>query len=121
MNDDIGIQLGERLKLLREAEGLTQAQLAGILGKSVETISNFERGRTIPSVRTLDFLSKKLEVPISDFFDDQPPKKDLAGLSKNESKLKSLLPLLAEDDLELLVSVSGVLETRRRKANSSKD
>ena len=53
---DIGIHIGTRIRAFREARGLTQAQLAQLMRKNVETISNFERGRVVTSIRTLDQL-----------------------------------------------------------------
>jgi len=55
------IQLGERLRTLRVAAGLTQSELAG--GRfSKEYLSQIERGRTRPTVETLDWLAGRLGV-----------------------------------------------------------
>ena len=40
---ELSKNVGRKIKQHREARGLTQVQLASLLGKSVETISNFER------------------------------------------------------------------------------
>lgn len=69
MSEAIEIALGKRIREMREAAGLTQSELAALTLKSVETISNFERGKTIPSVRTLAAIAERMECSIADFFE----------------------------------------------------
>ena len=53
--------IGERLKALRAAAGLTQSDLAG--GRfSKEYLSQIERGKTRPTTDTLEWLAEKLGV-----------------------------------------------------------
>ncbi|WP_448599223.1 helix-turn-helix transcriptional regulator [Thermoleptolyngbya sp.] len=40
--------LGEKLKRCREAVGVTQRQVAGVLDVTVTTVQNWESGRHIP-------------------------------------------------------------------------
>lgn len=113
---EIGKQVGRRIKEFRESRGLTQAQLAQLLGKSIETISNFERGKVVTSIHTLEQLARLLNVRIKDFFDDEggiPPEPSFS--SANAQKLANAITLLAEDDLEVLAAVAGVLEAQRRR------
>jgi PAS domain S-box-containing protein len=53
---------GKRLRTLRKAAGLTQAEIAGRLGVTVEHISNMERGKAAPSFELLHHLADELEV-----------------------------------------------------------
>ena len=53
---DALIQLGEDLRGLRKAQGLTLEDLATASGKSVSFISKIERGQARPSVTTLQEL-----------------------------------------------------------------
>ncbi len=43
-------EFGRQIKLAREQAKLTQKELAELMGKSVETISNYEIGRRAPHV-----------------------------------------------------------------------
>src|SRR6476659_9989112 len=54
-------RLGERLRQLRVAAGLTQTDLAGDRF-SKEYISQIERGKTRPTAETIDWLSLRLGV-----------------------------------------------------------
>ena len=54
-------RLGERLRQLRVAAGLTQTELAGDRF-SKEYISQIERGKTRPTAETIEWLARRLGV-----------------------------------------------------------
>ncbi len=56
-----GARLGDRLRLLRVAAGLTQTELAGDRF-SKEYVSQIERGKTRPTAETVEWLAQRLEV-----------------------------------------------------------
>src|SRR5438477_3130126 len=56
-----GLRLGERLRQLRVAAGLTQSELAGERF-SKEYVSQIERGKTRPTAETIAWLASRLEV-----------------------------------------------------------
>src|SRR5436305_9057841 len=56
-----GARLGERLRQLRVAAGLTQTDLAGERF-SKEYVSQIERGKTRPTRETIEWLAQKLGV-----------------------------------------------------------
>lgn len=115
MITEFGKALGAQIKRSREAKGFTQAQLAIALGKSVETISNFERGRTIPSLLTLNNLAGKLGISIASFFvaeGEATPSTETT--SKAAMTVRNAADVLPADDLEILAGLTRVLETRRR-------
>src|SRR4051812_48941335 len=56
-----GIRLGERLRQLRVAAGLTQSELAGERF-SKEYVSQIERGKTRPTRETIEWLAHRLGV-----------------------------------------------------------
>src|ERR671915_2457827 len=56
-----GIQLGERLRVLRVRAGLTQSELAGERF-SKEYVSQIERGKTRPTQETVAWLAARLGV-----------------------------------------------------------
>ena len=115
----IGKQVGCRIKQFREARGLTQSQLAELIGKSIETISNFERGKVITSLLTLERLARPLEVRVKDFFsDDGDMPLPVTSLSKNAQAVKNAATFMPEDDLEIVAGLIDVLESRRRRKRS---
>ena len=56
-----GARLGDRLRLLRVAAGLTQTDLAGDRF-SKEYVSQIERGKTRPTPETVEWLAQRLDV-----------------------------------------------------------
>ncbi|SLN72089.1 HTH-type transcriptional regulator PuuR [Roseovarius albus] len=71
--NDALTQLGEDLRGLRKAQGLTLEDLASASGKSVSFISKIERGHARPSVTTLQELAGALSVPVGWFFETDGP------------------------------------------------
>ncbi len=61
--------LGRRLKALRKASGMTQAQVGDRLDVSRVAIGYFEQGRRTPSLMTLYDLAKLYGVTISELTD----------------------------------------------------
>ncbi|MCH4198721.1 MAG: helix-turn-helix domain-containing protein [Clostridium tyrobutyricum] len=59
--------IGEKIKEERIKKGLKQYELAEKAGISNTYLSDLEVGRTAPSIKTLDKLSKVLEVDIKIF------------------------------------------------------
>lgn len=111
---EIGILIGARIKAFREARGMTQLRLAQILGKSVETISNFERGKVVTSILTLSAVARALEVPLGHFFDGIDAKVGYTDdISESARFVMNGLKVLPEEDVELLAGIVGVMERRR--------
>ena len=70
-------RFGLKVRTLRKQQGLTQEQLAQRMDRSVDSISQLERGINLPSFETLDRLSTALRTPIKEFFEeaDEDPKR----------------------------------------------
>lgn len=66
-------QLGEELRALRKAQGLTLQTLAEASGKSVSFLSKIERGLARPSITALQDIAEALKMPIGWFFQDDRP------------------------------------------------
>ncbi|PYF08130.1 XRE family transcriptional regulator [Rhodobacter viridis] len=64
----MGHHVGEDIRALRKTRGMTLAQLAAAVGRSVGWLSHIERGQTTPSVRDLGQIAERLEVTLSFFF-----------------------------------------------------
>jgi putative transcriptional regulator len=57
-----------RLRSARLWAGLTQGDLAAIVGASRETISSVERGESIPSVTLALAIARALDVSVEELF-----------------------------------------------------
>jgi transcriptional regulator with XRE-family HTH domain len=61
-------QFGKRLRDIRAQRGLTQERFAEAVGISVDFLSLMERGINAPSFATLEKISKRLRLPVTDLF-----------------------------------------------------
>jgi DNA-binding XRE family transcriptional regulator len=73
----LNMNVGKRIRTLREAKGLSQADIEKRSGLTRSYVSRVEGGYTLPSVSTLEKLATALEVdPRQLFFQEQTsPKK----------------------------------------------
>jgi transcriptional regulator with XRE-family HTH domain len=70
MEDDILIQISNRIKERRREKNITVQELAGRANVSKGLISQIENSRTIPSLIVLIDIIKALEIDLNEFFKD---------------------------------------------------
>jgi len=78
------VDVGLRLKELREARNISMRTLATKSGLSANALSMIERGKTSPSVSTLYKLSDAMGVSITAFFGPETDKKQVVFLKSDE-------------------------------------
>jgi transcriptional regulator with XRE-family HTH domain len=94
-----GIELGTRLRELRNKRGLPQKEVADLVGVTSSTISQIESNLIYPSLPALLKLAEVLSVEVSSFF--RAPAKSTGGpvfSIKEAAEVK--LPGLAEADVQ---------------------
>jgi transcriptional regulator with XRE-family HTH domain/mannose-6-phosphate isomerase-like protein (cupin superfamily) len=82
--DAISVNIGERLRELREARNISMRTLATKSGLSANALSMIERGRASPSVSTLYKLADALGVSITSFFGSDSERKKVVFLKGDE-------------------------------------
>ena len=84
------LNVGENLKAIRSQREYSLRLLAEKSGLSVNTLSLIEKGKSSPSVSTLQRLANALNVPIADFFSPESNKQDVVlTKKKNRPKMKA--------------------------------
>jgi transcriptional regulator with XRE-family HTH domain len=65
---EILIQIGKRIKEVRESKGISQIELVGRMEGNIDAtnISRIESGRTNPTIITLYRISTALEISLSE-------------------------------------------------------
>ena len=58
--------INENLKLLRQARGMTQAEVADLISVTRQTVSSYEAGRTQPDLETLKRLAEVYQADLHD-------------------------------------------------------
>lgn len=92
-------QIGEDIRALRKARGLTLKDLATAIGRSLGWLSQIERGQTVASVRDLGLIADHLGLNISFFFRSAGRREEERGLV-----------LRAEDRMPIGSSETGLVE-----------
>ena len=82
--DAISVNIGDRLRELREARNISMRALATRSGLSANALSMIERGRASPSVSTLYKLADALGVSITSFFGSDSDRKQVVFLKGEE-------------------------------------
>jgi len=67
-------EFGQRLTALRKERGLSQNQLAKLIGASREVVSYYERRATNPTAEFLEKISKLFEISVGELLGEEPAK-----------------------------------------------
>lgn len=78
---NLAYKLGNKIRILRKAVGLTQAALAEAADISINFMGCIERGERTPSIETIDKLAKALNISPKEFF-EFPDAEDEAVVSE---------------------------------------
>ncbi len=84
------IEIGKKIKMLRERKGWSQRQLATESGQSPSYLPELERGEKCPTVEVLDNICFALGISLAEFFSEpvEIKKRDkLAELSPEQKQL----------------------------------
>jgi transcriptional regulator with XRE-family HTH domain len=57
-------EIGAQIRKYREAVGLTQADLADLIGKFNHQVSYYETGQVLPTIITLEKIAEALDISI---------------------------------------------------------
>jgi transcriptional regulator with XRE-family HTH domain len=113
--------IGERLRELREQKNLSQGDIEAKTGLLRCYLSRVENGHTVPTIETLEKISRALEVPMYQLFyegEDAPPppppqaapKAPAWGAEGKDAlllkKFRDLLSRTGEKDRQLLLHMA---------------
>lgn len=89
---------GVRVKYLRKLAGLSQEQLAGLIGLSTKTISYIENSKNTLSFNKLPLLAKALNVPVYKLF-------VFTDFEDNKELLEYLLTSASDKELNAITDI----------------
>lgn len=118
-----------RLKQLREARGLTQAQLAEMAGLSKSYYNELETGKKVINHRRIVELAKTLNVPASEIISDPADKASPVGKPVSEimetvrpdplrAELLFLIGELRDPELEIVLAAVKGIHARSKQTES---
>jgi len=102
--------IGDRIRKIRELQGLSQKTLGIMLGLSDKAISSYESGRTVPPFETLYKIAKELKKPLSYFVEASDDETSLYDrLDRTEKSIHNLI-----DDLREIKEMVKKLESKKQ-------
>ena len=109
------IELGQRVRALREERGLTQHTLARSAGIATDMVSRLENGHyTSPGLRTLLRLAEGLGLSVTALLPDGEGSSGASPEGLLRARLVALVHRMDPDDLELLLDIGSAIASRRR-------
>lgn len=117
MASDLKRLIGLRIRAERLARGMTQEQLAERVTRTVETISNIERGRAFPGLETVEELAAALGVPVVHLFKDVDGTMPTGRRVELEARMMSLLGTLTDADFEIAIKQVEALAQGRQRSS----
>jgi transcriptional regulator with XRE-family HTH domain len=109
MEQDIDVHLGKRLRGRRRILGLTQQQLAKVIGVRFQQIQKYECGANRLSAARLWRLAECLNVPVAYFFDG------LCGGPKLAGAEQTCAASAPEESMDLVRAFYRLEESPRRR------
>ncbi len=107
-------EIGRKLQLAREEAGLSQEQLASLMGCAQSTLSNYEKGKRRIYLTQLEHIAELLDKPIEYFLESSSNNHNLSERSKINN-------LTLDDEPELLQIVNALYDLPKEKRRSVMD
>jgi len=115
---DVRQHVGLKIKAARLRLKLTQRRLAEAVDKTIETISNIERGHSLTGVDTLELICRTLHMPLADLFEGfEKARPHCRRRVELEQQVGALLQSLPDQDVTLALDLIGTLAKRRNHRN----
>lgn len=115
---------GLRLKSAREGKGLSQKQLAEMVGADPMQISRYERGQVLPALETAVALAEALQTPADELWMGHPPSAASAEPPIADLRLfqrfREAERLPRSDREAIILLIDGVLAQRSIEAQLEK-
>lgn len=111
--------LGEKLRRLRKAQGLTQGELAEKAGVSINTIVRYETGKNSPKLELLEGIFKVLEasVPLEEMNQYERESGKINLKAEMESVIYHTIQKIEESENDLFI-LNGLSEGLEKLANA---
>ena len=69
LSNEVPKIVGEQIVVFRKLRGLTQTELAEMVGKDRQYLYKIEKGRVTPNIVTLSIIASALKITLSELFE----------------------------------------------------
>jgi len=108
------MNLGEQIKRVRTAKGLSQKEVLNISGLDKAQLSRIENGKTDPSFTTLQRIANALGLSIAELFATTDQINEVNAHDKTVMEKVALIESLAEDEKNTLYSMLDAFVGKRK-------
>ncbi len=99
-------KLGRRIKEIRRARGLSQEQLAELIGIEQKHVSRLEVGKSYPTIDRLEKIALALNVSMGSFFDSE----NQTSFGEKSKRLEQMLSELDNDYQLMILKFSQIMK-----------
>ena len=112
------MDIGEKIKKIREAKGLSQKEVAATVGMDQSQYSKIEKGKTDPTTTTLQKISGAIGVSLAEIFAPDDVFKDVDSYDRSLLEKLQLLEQLEEDEKQSVFKIIDSLVSKKRLKDS---
>ncbi|MFQ6082559.1 MAG: helix-turn-helix domain-containing protein [Candidatus Aminicenantia bacterium] len=118
------LELGQKLRKIRKAKGISQMKLAEKVGVSFQQIQKYEKGINKISVERLQQIAQALDTPIWLFLKEEPNRfaeekesYEVGTLSEKEKMIIKLYRKIKSGKIKegILLQLRGIIELEKKK------
>ena len=105
------MNIGTTIRGFRLQRGMSQGDIEKRTGLLRCYLSRVENGHTVPSLETLQKIATALDLPMGQFFDEEPVQRDVAAIALSSDEIRFLSEIqrysshLSESDRKLLLAM----------------
>jgi len=108
------MQIGDKIRKVREAKGLSQKQVAISLGMDQAQYSRIENGKTDPSFSNVTKIAGALGVELSELFKSDDVFRDVNSYDKSLIEKLSIIDKLDDKEKQAFYSILDALIAKKR-------
>lgn len=108
------MELGKILKTVREAKGLSQKELAGLLKMNQAQYSRIESGRTDPSFSAVEKIAKALGISLPELFKANEIFKDVNSFDKTLMEKINFIESLEDKEKQSVYNIIDSLIAKKK-------
>ena len=112
--DQLHMELGECLKKIREAKGLSQKEVALTCKMDMGNYSRIENGKTDPSFNTVVKIAKALDVELQELFSANSKYRDIQSYDKTLIDKLNLIEELDKKEKQAFFIMLDALVNKKR-------
>lgn len=115
------MDIGSKIKGIREAKGLSQKQVITAIGMGAAQYSRIETGKTEPSLGSLEKIAQALGITLAELFADNEQLTEVNSTDKTLMEKVKLMESLEEKEKHTLFTILDAFVSKKRLKDALSD